>query len=97
MDIRNVTQFASFISANGFQQLDGIFRQSVDCINGYSSACNCYKVEDKQRLYAACNKLYMDAVRHVVPRFKTIILAKIPDRQISFFSDNGTLIGIVSR
>lgn len=97
MDIRNVTQFASFISANGFQQLDGILRQAVDCLTGYSAACNCYKVEDKQRMYAACNKLYMDAVRHVIPRFKNVILAKIPDRQITFYSENGTLITIVSR
>ena len=97
MDIRNVTQFAAFISNNGLQSMDGMLRQIVDCITGYAAACNCYKVEDKQRMYGACNRMYLDAVRHIVPRFKNEILAKIPDRQISFFSDNGTLIAIVSR
>ncbi len=97
MDISNPTQFASFISANNLQMLDATFRQLVECINNYAASCTCWKLEDKQRIYAQCCNLYIMGVKHIVPRFKNEILAKIPDRQISFYADNGTLIGIVSR
>ena len=97
MNIGNITQFSSFISSNNIGHLDGIFSQIVNCINNYSAKCNCYKLEDKQRMYADCNKLYNNAIRNVVPRFKNEILSKIPERQISFYTDNGTLISIVSR
>ena len=59
MEIRNVTQFASFISSNGFNNLDGIFIQIIQCVNTYSAACNCYKVEDKRKIYSMCCKLYL--------------------------------------
>jgi hypothetical protein len=97
VDIKNVTQFSNFITSNGLMQLDGIFSQIVQCLATYSSACNCYKVQDKQLMYANCNKLYANAVAHIVPRFKNIILPKIADRQISFYMDNGTLISTISR
>jgi hypothetical protein len=41
--------------------------------------------------------MYLNGVRHVIPKFKNEILAKIPDHKISFYADNGTLIAIVSR
>ena len=97
MKINNVTQFSNFIEQNDISKLDGIFSQIVNCINNYSKACNCYKLEDKQRMYVDCNKLYNNAIRNVVPRFKGDILSKIPERQISFYADNGSLISIVSR
>jgi len=97
MDIRNVTQFASFISDNDLGRIDGIFQQVITCINTYKFSCNCYKLEDKQKLYASCNKMYMDSVQHIVPRFKNEFLSKIPERQISFYMENGGLIFILSR
>ena len=51
MEIRNVTQFANFISCYGFAGLDGSFQQVITCVNTYKASCNCYKAEDKQTLY----------------------------------------------
>lgn len=97
MIISNVTQFANFISSNGFTNLDGTFVQLIQCINTYSAACNCYKVEDKRKMYGACCKLYMDSIHHVVPKLKNAILHNIPEGKITFLSDNGSVIGTVSR
>lgn len=97
MEIRNATQFANFIESNGLQTLDGGFVQAVQCVKNYSAACNCYKVEDKRRIYDMCCKLYMNLVTNLVPKFKNVILQKIPEGRISFYNDNGGLIAIVSR
>jgi hypothetical protein len=97
MDIRNVTQFTSFISSNGFQSLDNGFLQIIQCMNNFQASCNCYKVEDKQRMYAMCCKLYNSAVIHIVPKYKNALLQKIPEGRIAFYYDDGGLIATVSR
>ncbi len=97
MDIRNVTQFAQFLSANNLTRLDPSFQQTVQCINNYAAACNCSKREDKLTTYTVCNKLYQDSARQIVGRFKNELLATTEERQISFYTENGQLIVIVSR
>lgn len=97
MDIRNATQLASFLREHGFTNLDGGFAQLVNCIDNVIASCNCHKVEDKQRLYAMCSKLYVDAVTQLVPKFKLTLLSKVPGGRMSFYYDNGGLIAIVSR
>lgn len=97
MDIRNATQFANFVQKGGLQNLDMTFQQLVSCIDGYSKACNCWKADQKQRLYDNCTMLYMNAVRGVVPKFKNDFLSKTDERQIQFYTDNGSLIGLVCR
>lgn len=97
MEISNVTQFANFIQANNLMALDATFLQVVNCIQNFSTACNCYKAEDKQRIFNMCCKLYVDAVRIVVPKHKNVILQRVPEGRITFRSDNGSLIAIVSR
>ena len=97
MDINNVTQFASFLSSNGFTSLDSAFLQIIQCVNRFSSACNCYKIADKRKMYDTCCKLYTDAVIHAVPKYKNAILQKVPEGRLTFHSDNGSLIAIVSR
>ena len=97
MDIRSPTEFARFLSATELSRLDSIFSQLVTCINNFAVACTCYKREDKMKLYGVCTKLYVDGVRHIVPRFKNEFLSKTSDRQIAFYTDQGQLIAIVSR
>ena len=97
MDIRNATQFANFISAAGLQNADMSFQQIVFCVNNYKSACNCWKAEAKKALYNNCTVIYTNAVRTIVPKFKTEFLSKTTDRQIQFYLDNGSLIGLVCR
>jgi hypothetical protein len=97
MEIRNVTQFANFLESNGLQTLDGGFVQTIACVKNFSVACNCYKVEDKQKIYKICCNLYINSVTQLVPKFKNAILQKIPEGRISFYNDNGGLIAIVSR
>lgn len=95
MEIRNVTQFSNFITTNGIINLDSIFHQIVMCIDKYSSACNCHNANEKLQMYNNCNKLYLDAIRHIVPILKSSILSKVSGRRIMFYIDNGTLISIV--
>lgn len=97
MEIRNTTQFASFLRGNGFQVLDGMFLQVVNCIDNYSAACNCYKEADKRFIYETCCKLYETSVRHLAPQFRNQFLSKTTDRQISFYTDSGVLITVMSR
>lgn len=97
MEIKNVTQFCNFIKSNNLTALDSVFSQIITCINNYAASCNCHKVQDKQKIYDNCNRLYTDAVRNIVPKFKNVILPKIPEGRISFYVDNGGLISILSR
>ena len=97
MDIRNVTQFANFIKKGNLINLDMSFQQSVMCTENTEKACNCWKAEDKRKMYDNCTLIYMNAVRVVVPRFKNEFLSKTTDRQIQFYTDNGSLIGLVCR
>ena len=97
MDIRNPTQFINFVKQGGLENLDMNFMQLAQCLDKFSHACNCHKAEDKQKMYNNCNVIYMNSVRGVVPRFKNEFLSKTEDRQIQFFLDNGTLIGLICR
>ena len=97
MDIHNATQFANFVSKENLVNLDMSFQQVVFCISNYNSACNCWKADQKKKLYDNCSATYMNAVRKIVPKFKNEFLSKTEERQIQFFIDNGSLIGIVCR
>lgn len=97
MDIRNVTQFVNFLSSNGLGTADTLFVQVTQCLHNYEHACNCYKKEDKMALYNACKRLYIDAVNGVVPKMKNVFLSKTTERQIAFYTDEGSLISILSR
>ena len=88
MDIKNVTQFANFATTMGLASLDGSFSQIITCVNNYSAACNCYKLEDKQKIYNSCNKLYVNCVTTILPKFRSLIMSKVSERQIRFFVDN---------
>jgi len=97
MEIRNPTEFARFLSANDLAKLDNTFIQLIQCINNFSTACSCHKREDKLKIYAVCSRLYLDGARHLASRFKTEFLSKITDRQISFYTEQGQLLCILSR
>jgi len=97
MNIRGPFEFASFLSANSLQDKESIFIQLTNCVNNFRAACNCYKKEDKDRMYNICTRLYQEAVKHIVPRMKDVFLSKTPERQISFYTENGDLLRIVSR
>lgn len=96
MDIKNPTQFATFISNNGLSGLDPIFNQIVICMNEFIRACDCHKREDKENIYLNCNKLFVQSVK-VASRFKTQFLACTSERQILFYTENGNVIAIMSR
>jgi hypothetical protein len=97
MDIRNATQFANFLRTSGFQMKDMAFQQVIFCVDQLGRMCNCWKAEDKKKLYDQCTLSYMNAVKHVVPKFQNDFLSKTEDRQINFYTDNGGIIGSVNR
>ena len=97
MNIKNVTEFATFISQHNLAALDSSLQQVVNCLNGYKAACSCWKAEDKAKVYDTCNRVYYHAVKHVVPKLKTSFFAVVPERQISFYNDNNQVIAIISR
>ena len=96
MDIRNVTQFVSYIS-NELSSLDFHFQQSITCLGDFSRQCNCHRRSDKDKIYQNCNRLYMLSAKIAATRFKNEFLNKTTDRQILFYSDGGELIAIISR
>ena len=97
MEIRNVTQFASFVGNNGLSTLDSKFRQVVICMGDFLRHCDCHRRADKDRIYQNCNRMYLEAAREAAGRFKNQFLDKTSDRQISFYSEGGNLIAIASR
>lgn len=97
MDIRNVTQFASFVSSNGLITLDLNFKQIAICIGDFMRYCGCHRQADKDRIYQNCNRIYIEAVKLAATRFKNEFLSKTTDRQIAFYLDNNQLIATVSR
>jgi len=97
MEIRNVTQFANFISAGNLQGLDMNLQQIIYCVNDYAAACNCHRGENKRKKYDECTRIYAEAVKNILPKFKNDFLSKTSERQISFFLDNGNIIGIICR
>lgn len=97
MDIHNVTQFANFLSKEGLQGLDMIFQSLIFCINNFSATCSCQGAAEKQKLYNNCTMIYMNAVNSIVPKYKNEFLSKTSDRQIQFYTDNGSLIGLICR
>lgn len=97
MDIRNATQFANFIQQSGLAMKDMAFQQVTFCVSQLGKMCNCWKAEDKKKLYDNCTLTYINAVKNVVPRFKEDFISKTEDRTINFYTENGALIGIVNR
>jgi hypothetical protein len=96
MDIRNVTQYATFLRGNDMVRLDGMFQQVINCVENYAAGCNCYKLEDKRKLYDICNKLYIDSAKHFGHIFKKEFLSKTAERQINIYTENGQLIISIS-
>jgi hypothetical protein len=97
MDIRNVTQFSQFLSANNLVRLDPLFGQLTQCFNNYAAGCNCHKRSDKIKVYEVCNKLYMTCCQQLISRHKGEFLNATAERQIAFYSEHGQLMVIVSR
>jgi hypothetical protein len=97
MDIRNATQMANFLSQTNLVNKDAAFEQLAQCINNFASACACSSREEKMQLYAVCNKLYFRSARDIAPRLKNDFLSQTTDRQITFYTEEGNLIAIISR
>jgi hypothetical protein len=97
MDIRNVTQFASFVSNSDLATLNPTFRQIVICMGDFLRYCDCHSREDKDRIYKNCNQLYLDAARMAASKHKGEFLNKTGERQIAFYTETGQLIAIASR
>lgn len=97
MEINSPTEFARFISTHGLVQLDQTFIQLVSCINNYGASCNCSKSNEKDKLYGVCVKMYHNGVRNIVPKLKHEFLSKTDERQITFRSEQGQVILIISR
>jgi len=96
MKVNNVTEFLNFANSNGFTSLDASFSQLNQCLEKYKYKCSCYSNQDKINQYNECNRIYMNIVLSVLPRFKSIILSKVGDLYIHFY-DGSRLIGVISR
>ncbi len=97
MKIQGPIEFVAFISVNALEGKDSLFTQLVNCVANFRAACNCYKKEDKLKMWRTCNGLYNNSVTHVVPKLKDAFLSKTQERQISFYSEHGDLLRIISR
>jgi len=97
MEIRNVTQFSSYVNQHGLASLDFTFKKIGDCISDYLRHCTCHRKADKERIYNKCNSLYVGAANLAAVRFKNQFLNKTSERQIVFYQEDGRLIAIATR
>ncbi len=97
MDIRNTTQFSSFLSANGLTGLDSVFGQLVTCMGDFNRTCDCHGRANKNAIYVRCCGLYVHGAQLAASTYRNQFLSKTSETQISFFADNGELIARANR
>lgn len=96
MDINGPVSFYNFIRSAHLIDKDSSFLTISNCILDLGT-CSCKSRDEKLSKLQHCNKLYMQIVSNVIPKLKHELLNNISDRQISFYSDSGKLLMIISR
>jgi uncharacterized cysteine cluster protein YcgN (CxxCxxCC family) len=96
MDINGPASFYNFIKSIHLIDKDSSFVEISNCILDLGT-CSCKSRDEKLSKLQHCNKLYIQLVNNIIPKLKYELLNKIPDRQISFYSDTGKLLMIISR
>lgn len=71
-------------------------RGFVDCVLDMQG-CSCTTRDEKLKRQQHCSKLYNELARWVSSNMTHDFLTKTSDRQISFYTDSGDLIIIMSR
>ena len=96
MDIRNATEFRNFLNIAQLRGLHQSFDAVCHCMMDYERGCDCWKSNQKQKVYENCKMMYQNAVALAMCSYKGQFLARTPDGQICFFQD-GRPIGTMRR
>lgn len=87
MEIRNLTEFRNFAIQHQLIQLHKDIESVSLCATDYERGCNCWKKEDRQKIYNNCKALYVKAVGTVVRSFPAQFSSHAKDRRIVFMQD----------
>jgi hypothetical protein len=96
MDIRNVTEFRNFVNSNQLRGLHKDIEAVSICVMEYERECNCWKNNDRQKIYENCKSLYTKAVGTVINSFKPHFLSHVSDQNLTFYL-SGRPIGTMRR
>ena len=96
MEIHNVTEFRNFIDANGLRNLHHDIDAVAICVMDYERGCNCWKGDERKKLYNNCKALYVKAMPIIITKFSAHFLAKAVGFGITF-SQDGITIGSMRR
>lgn len=96
MDIKNVTEFRNYVDAHGFRSLHKDIEATCICVMDYERGCNCWKANDRQKVYNNCKALYARAVGTITKLFAPQFLTYAQGHGITFYQD-GIVIGSIRR
>lgn len=96
MDINGPVSFYNFIKSINLINKDSSFVGLMNCVLDLGT-CACKSRTEKISKLQRCNNIYTQIVNNIVPKLKHDFLNKTTDRTISFYSDSGQLLMIISR
>lgn len=96
MRINNAIEMYNLLNTFGLVDKNSKTKEFSNCILSIQN-CACTSRNDKLKIQQHCNKLYVELVHWVTSNMKLDFLSRITERQISFYSDTGKLLMIISR
>ena len=90
MTINNIGEFFHFVKNNGLVGLSPEVQSLVSCMEEYGRLCSCNSTLVKTSKINKCKSLYTIFVSKSI-NYKSILLSKVSDNQITFNND-GQLI-----
>lgn len=96
MDIHNVTEFRNFVNNNQLRNLHADIDAVANCVMDYERGCNCWKENQRQKLYDNCKTLYRRAIGIISTTYKPHFMKYVTDQQLNFYID-GRIIGSIRR
>lgn len=96
MNIHGPVEMYNIILSMGIIDKSPIFRNLANCVIDMKN-CACTGRDEKIKKHQHCNKLYVDMIRSIFPSMKSEFLNRTSERQLSFYTESGELLIIVSR
>jgi hypothetical protein len=96
MNVNGTIGMYNLIRTMGLIDKNPQTRGFIDCVLSIQG-CACTARDEKLRRKQHCNKLYVELARWASSNMVHDFLSKTSERQISFYTDSGDLIIIMSR
>lgn len=96
MRINGANEMYNLLRTTGLIDKNPITKGFVNCILSIQG-CACTSRSERLKIQQHCNKLYVELARWASSNMIHDFLTKTSERQISFYTDSGDLITIMSR